>query len=264
LGETLISWKYKKQQTISRSSSEIEYRTLAAVTCEIQWLIYLLQDFCVPFIQPSCTVVISQKFRLQIIKFFTKGQSTSRMTFMCFEKKLTNDWSSFSLFLFRYKLQIFSPNLFHKPLLRICIPSWEWKTYIPSLRELIKNCFFELLSFWPNTFCFYFVYLLYIGHITLCTDTQFFTFLLNKFYSFLSFSYSFRSFCNTLSWDFSLCAHFVVIASLFSGFLLSIFFFSCDHICLYVLYEWRCLMKNYWRINDIKNIKIKWKWPHVK
>jgi len=50
LGETLISRKSKKQQTISRSSSEAEYRVLAATTCEIQWFVYLLQDLRNPFI----------------------------------------------------------------------------------------------------------------------------------------------------------------------------------------------------------------------
>ncbi|XP_031108680.1 uncharacterized protein LOC116013171 [Ipomoea triloba] len=44
LGESLISWKTKKQATVSRSSSEAEYRALASTTCEIQWLKYLLAD----------------------------------------------------------------------------------------------------------------------------------------------------------------------------------------------------------------------------
>jgi len=44
LGKSLISWRAKKQQTISRSSSEAEYRDLSSATCELQWLLYLLGD----------------------------------------------------------------------------------------------------------------------------------------------------------------------------------------------------------------------------
>jgi len=53
LGDSLVSWKSKKQQTLSKSSSEAEYRALATTTCEIQWLTYILQDLGLPYIQPA-------------------------------------------------------------------------------------------------------------------------------------------------------------------------------------------------------------------
>ncbi|KAL5724899.1 hypothetical protein ACHQM5_008106 [Ranunculus cassubicifolius] len=44
LGSSPISWKTKKQPTISRSSAEAEYRSMATLTCELQWLKFLLAD----------------------------------------------------------------------------------------------------------------------------------------------------------------------------------------------------------------------------
>ncbi|XP_021854883.2 uncharacterized mitochondrial protein AtMg00810-like [Spinacia oleracea] len=42
LGQSPISWKTKKQHTVSRSSAEAEYRSMAALTCELKWLKGLL------------------------------------------------------------------------------------------------------------------------------------------------------------------------------------------------------------------------------
>ncbi|KAL0315464.1 UNVERIFIED_CONTAM: hypothetical protein Sradi_5424600 [Sesamum radiatum] len=37
--------KTKKQCTVSRSSAEAEYRSMAATVCELKWISYLLRDF---------------------------------------------------------------------------------------------------------------------------------------------------------------------------------------------------------------------------
>ena len=44
-GSTLISWKTKKQTTVSRSSAKAKYRSMVSTVCELQWISYLLQDF---------------------------------------------------------------------------------------------------------------------------------------------------------------------------------------------------------------------------
>ena len=53
LGDSLISWKCKKQQVVSRSSTELEYRAMATVTSEVVCLLALLKTFGLDHNQPA-------------------------------------------------------------------------------------------------------------------------------------------------------------------------------------------------------------------
>ncbi|GAV84974.1 LOW QUALITY PROTEIN: hypothetical protein CFOL_v3_28414, partial [Cephalotus follicularis] len=53
LGENLVSWKSKKQSVVSRSSAEAEYRAMANVTGELQWIHMLLAEIGFSVTKPS-------------------------------------------------------------------------------------------------------------------------------------------------------------------------------------------------------------------
>ena len=49
LGDSLVSLKSKKQSTVSRSTAEVEYRSMAMAVCEETWILYLLKDLNVKY-----------------------------------------------------------------------------------------------------------------------------------------------------------------------------------------------------------------------
>ncbi|GJV52458.1 ribonuclease H-like domain-containing protein [Tanacetum coccineum] len=51
-GDSLVTWKSKKQSTLSRSSAEAEYRSMASATCKVIWLSNLLGDMGVKNLLP--------------------------------------------------------------------------------------------------------------------------------------------------------------------------------------------------------------------
>ena len=55
LGNNLITWESKKQPTVSRSSAEAEYRSLAGVVAELSWIKSLLSELRVH--QPRAPIV---------------------------------------------------------------------------------------------------------------------------------------------------------------------------------------------------------------
>lgn len=48
LGPNLISWSAKKQPTVARSSTEVEYRELAHIAADVTWIHQLLVDLGIP------------------------------------------------------------------------------------------------------------------------------------------------------------------------------------------------------------------------
>ncbi|XP_019055287.1 PREDICTED: uncharacterized protein LOC109115551 [Nelumbo nucifera] len=52
LGSAIISWKTKKQTTVSHSSAKAEYRAMAVATDELLWFIRLLRDLDIPISGP--------------------------------------------------------------------------------------------------------------------------------------------------------------------------------------------------------------------
>jgi len=92
LGTSLVAWNTKNQTTISRSFSDAEYRALASLACEIQWIQYLLRDlhFSVP---TPYTVFCDNNFAIHIVKNLTLHERTKHIELDChiIRQKLVND-----------------------------------------------------------------------------------------------------------------------------------------------------------------------------
>ncbi|XP_019168024.1 PREDICTED: uncharacterized protein LOC109163774 [Ipomoea nil] len=67
----LISWVCRKQRTVSRSSTEAEYKGVADVSAEVTWLVSLLHEIGIPPASPPrlwCKMVSSESQENEIRK----------------------------------------------------------------------------------------------------------------------------------------------------------------------------------------------------
>ena len=77
LGDSLISWKSKKQTIVSCSSAKVEYRAMDTANCELTWIRFLLNDLQVSHSQPAI-LHCDNKEALHIFAnpIFMNGQNT--------------------------------------------------------------------------------------------------------------------------------------------------------------------------------------------
>ena len=82
LGNSPISWKSKKQSTISKSSSEAEYRAMQQATSEITWLGNLLKELNVTSLTPV-TLHCDNQSAIQIAKNPVYHERTKHIEIDC-------------------------------------------------------------------------------------------------------------------------------------------------------------------------------------
>ncbi|GKD14816.1 hypothetical protein Tco_1199223, partial [Tanacetum coccineum] len=62
----LVSWKSIRQATLSKSSAEAEYRSMASTTCEIMWIVKILGEFGIENVVPA-ELFCDKKLAIQIV-----------------------------------------------------------------------------------------------------------------------------------------------------------------------------------------------------
>jgi hypothetical protein len=65
IGDNLVSWKSKKQKTVSRSSAEAKYRAIALATCEAKFLRNIFISLGMPCQKPA-TIFCDNEFVIHI------------------------------------------------------------------------------------------------------------------------------------------------------------------------------------------------------
>ncbi|XP_026450970.1 uncharacterized protein LOC113351135 [Papaver somniferum] len=89
LGSNCIFWSSRKQPTVSRSSTEDEYRSMAASTADLTWVTYLLRELGIGLDKPPVLFCdnISAHYLAKNPKFHAL-QSTSSWIIILYKKRL--------------------------------------------------------------------------------------------------------------------------------------------------------------------------------
>ncbi|XP_072089855.1 uncharacterized mitochondrial protein AtMg00810-like [Arachis hypogaea] len=112
LGDSLVSWKRKKQDVVSKSSMEAKYRDLANAACEVLSIIALLKFMHVEVNSAIIFfVTTSLPFKWLPIRLYMKGPSTLKSIVTSLEKKWQQESSNSSMYRASINLQIYSPRL---------------------------------------------------------------------------------------------------------------------------------------------------------
>lgn len=95
VGNSLISWKCKKQPTVSKSPAEAEYRSMADTCCEIAWLLNLFRAFEIDSLTPV-TLHCDSKLALYIASNSVFNERTKHIEIDCHlvREKLQNCYYS--------------------------------------------------------------------------------------------------------------------------------------------------------------------------
>ncbi|RVX04648.1 Retrovirus-related Pol polyprotein from transposon RE1 [Vitis vinifera] len=74
-GANLVSWCSKKQSTVSCSSAEAEYRSLAITTAEVAWIVQLLRDLRLPLPSPPKILCDNKSALFMAFNLVTRSRS---------------------------------------------------------------------------------------------------------------------------------------------------------------------------------------------